>query len=580
MRMLPPYIGIETKSNGERKLFDLMKSLDYPDNVVCFHSLNLPEHLYKAAGELDFVIIMPGGVFILEVKGGGVTFAEGIWHHQNRWGKIDKNSEGPFRQASSGMYSLIERLGRDFSITGFKEIIFGYGVIFPDCRFDAESVEWDPHTIFDNRNFTADSLRRFLDSLSRHWHSKFPSRPANMSTDAMRELRHALRPDFEMVPTLQSHASYVEAQLERLTMEQYDRLDAVEHCDRILVEGGAGTGKTFLATEVARRHSHLDQRVLLVCFSPLLASHLRSRLNIPNVHIYPIHQLMIEFLNSHSIVPDGFVPGMPVTSPWFREVLVPAFLQVISQISDPDKYDVLIVDEGQDIINLDYVAVLDPLLRGGLNQGIWRIFFDPNSQSGIFGMLEKEVLDMLRSFGPVPPRLTKNCRNTSPIVMHTSLLTGADLNAEGAGPGPDVSINYYSNTEDAARFLEKLLSDLKDQNISAGDITILSPLPWQDSSVRKLQQPHLSRIKVLRGSLLDTFPDTRTTFAQTQDFKGLENRFVILTDITDLDASPGIISNLYVGMTRARVKLWLLVHESLKDRQQEIMIQNIKGMKG
>ncbi len=93
MRMLPPYIGTETKSNGERKLFDLLKYLEYPDNVVCFHSLNLPEHLYKAAGELDFVIIMPGGVFILEVKGGGVTFKDGIWHHQNRWGKIDKNSE-------------------------------------------------------------------------------------------------------------------------------------------------------------------------------------------------------------------------------------------------------------------------------------------------------------------------------------------------------------------------------------------------------------------------------------------------------------------------------------------------------
>lgn len=576
MRMLPPYIGPEIKSNGEHRLFDLLKNLDYPDNVVCFHSLNLPEHLYKAAGELDFVIILPGGVFILEVKGGGVTFRDGIWHHQNRWGRVDRNSEGPFRQASSGMYSLIERLGREFSITDYHDIVFGYGVVFPDCRFDVESIEWDPRIVFDNGNFTPGALKSFLESISRYWHSKFPNRPDTMSTDAMRQLRHALRPDFEMVPTLESHAGYIEAQLERLTQEQYDRLDAVEHCDRLLVEGGAGTGKTFLAAEIARRHLHAGQKVLLICFSPLLASHLRHRLRDLNIHVYPIHQFMIEFVNRYSRVPDGFVPGLPITSPWFRNVLAPEFATVIRQITDDEKFDVLIVDEGQDIINLDYTSVLDAILRGGLSSGVWRIFFDSNSQSGIYGMLDEEVLDMLRSFGPVPPRLIKNCRNTSQIILQTSLLTGADLNTEGAGPGPDVSISYFKDSDNAAEHLERILKDLK--NISSGDITILSPLSWQDSSVRRIRQPMLSRIKVLRGSIQDTFPDSRTTFAQIQDFKGLENRYIILTDVSDLDSNPVMVSNLYVGMTRARVKLWMLVDEGLKDRQQEITIQNIKRM--
>jgi superfamily I DNA/RNA helicase len=287
---------------------------------------------------------------------------------------------------------------------------------------------------------------------------------------------------------------------------------------------------------------------------------------------------MIEHVTKSAKLPDGYVTGMDIRSPWFRNELVPAFGRSIHAVPEKDQFDVLIVDEGQDIINLDYLAVLDPLVRGGLQSGIWRIFFDPNQQSGISDLFEKDALDFLRSLGPVPPRLTKNCRNTNQIVLQTYLHTGADLKAEGAGPGPEVSIIYYQSVDDEATRLETLLREMQSQQISAGDITILSPLSWVDSSARRMKQPQLSRIKVLRGSLQEDFPDSRTTFAATFDFKGLENRFVILTDITDLDSCHSAISNIYIGMTRARVKLWLLVHESLRRRHEEITISNIKRM--
>lgn len=578
MKMLPSFVGPETKSSGERRLFELLQSLDFGETAFCLHSLNLPEHLYKAAGELDFVIILPEGIFILEVKGGGVTFRDGIWHHQNRWGKVDRNSEGPFRQANSGMHSMIDRIGREFSIPGFKDVVIGYGVIFPDCPFDAESVEWDLRTVFDNRSWSANALRSYLVNLAKYWHNKFPTRPARMSADIMKAIRTALRPDFELAPNLQSRAGLVDAQLERLTQEQYDRLDMVEHSDRLLFEGGAGTGKTFLAAEIARRHALQTQRILMVCFSPLLASFLRSRVNDPKILILPIHQLMMEYVKKYSRIPDGYVTGMDVRSTWFKEMLVPVYEKAIRNAVDADKFDVLIVDEGQDIINLEYMAVLDPLLRGGLQSGVWRIFLDPNAQSGIFSLFEQDALDLLKSFSLFTPRLKKNCRNTSPIVLQTYLHTGADLNAEGAGPGPDVSISYYGDSIDSAALLEKSLRELQNQQIPAGDITILSPLQWSESSARRIKPPLLSRIKVLRGSLQDTFPDSRTTFSTVADFKGLENRFVILTDVTDLDSTHSAISNLYVGMTRPRVMLQLHLHESMRKRHQELTLANIKRM--
>ena len=60
-----------------------------------------------------------------------------------------------------------------------------------------------------------------------------------------------------------------------LTEHQAVILDAIRLLNRIEVRGGAGSGKTFLAVEQARRVSAAGQRVALVCYSHGLASYLR-----------------------------------------------------------------------------------------------------------------------------------------------------------------------------------------------------------------------------------------------------------------------------------------------------------------
>ena len=74
-----------------------------------------------------------------------------------------------------------------------------------------------------------------------------------------------IRPDFEKAKALRVQAEEVESRLESMTTEQYSRLDIIEHCPRILIEGGAGTGKTFIAGYVANRQAFSNQQVLLLC---------------------------------------------------------------------------------------------------------------------------------------------------------------------------------------------------------------------------------------------------------------------------------------------------------------------------
>ena len=57
-------------------------------------------------------------------------------------------------------------------------------------------------------------------------------------------------------------------------------------------------------------------------------------------------------------------------------------------------YDVLIVDEAQDLLLADYVDVFDALLDGGWGKGRWRVFLDPHQD--LFGAKSTRGADRLQ----------------------------------------------------------------------------------------------------------------------------------------------------------------------------------------
>ena len=82
-KMIPKIIS-DSASSAEKKVFYELEKLD--DNYIVFHSLNLPEHLDKVKGEIDFVVICKYGILCLEVKGGYVERTDGIWKFTDRNG--------------------------------------------------------------------------------------------------------------------------------------------------------------------------------------------------------------------------------------------------------------------------------------------------------------------------------------------------------------------------------------------------------------------------------------------------------------------------------------------------------------
>ncbi len=69
-------------------------------------------------------------------------------------------------------------------------------------------------------------------------------------------------------------AAQHEDAIEQMTRDQAKLLDALRNLNRMRVVGGAGSGKTWMALEVARRRARAGERVALVCYSRGLGRYL------------------------------------------------------------------------------------------------------------------------------------------------------------------------------------------------------------------------------------------------------------------------------------------------------------------
>lgn len=522
MKLIPPLEYIDgVKSRAERRVAELLARVNSDAEAVAYHSIHLPEHAYKIMSEVDFVVLWRGAVIVLEVKGGRLRRQDGVWVFTDRFGHENRKAESPWEQAHSAMFALRQRLDR--AVPG-PRLAFGAAVITPD-QVLAPDVEWAPWEWGGPAAMRLDSFTKLLDQAAAHARDNIGDKLPR----SLKPLKDTLRRDFDRIVRLSDEAGIVDRQMAELVAGQVAVLDVIESNPRVVVEGGAGTGKTLLAIEAARRRAMDHGRVAFICRS-------------------------------------GGVVALA------KRLLVGSSAQALKfdDLASEEKFDVLVIDEGQDLVNVDDLRVIEEALAGGLECGIWWLFLDPNNQAHIDGDFEVEMYDQLRAWATYA-NLKSNMRNTRHIVTQVQTYLGADVGAPRIGEGPKVAVARLRGAAGLAKAVDERLCFLKDEGADPGEIAIVT-LALEPRETSLPTDGSLGLLEY-RGSRV-----TVPVFS-ARDIKGLEVRHVLVTDIGNLD-DEGAVSRLYVAMTRAQVTLWLAIDELAWGQMAEMARVNVSKESG
>lgn len=560
-RMIPAAIDPNTPSPAEKDVFQRLASDPVASDWTVIHSLDLPHHVRQISGELDFVVLIPGkGILCLEVKAASsISRRDGLWYY----GKEPKGDpRGPFRQASDGMHSLRERLTKRHPPAG-KAVCWS-AVVLPYTSLDFPPEEWHPWQLIDSARYRSASLaescadvldraREFLAGKpSAGWFDPESSVPTPDDCD---RIAAVLRPDFEAFQSPRERRRQASAELKRYTEEQFAALDVMGRNPRVVFEGPAGTGKTLLAIESAQRAAAEGQRVLLVCFNRLLGSWLREEAEAlgGTVTAGTLHSYMLGLAGLEHPPHTG--------RDFWQEELPHLALERLLEAQGAAPYDLLLVDEAQDLLDDRYLDVLDLSLAGGLSSGQWRLFGDFERQS-IYG--SGATLDaFLEHRGADVPvySLRTNCRNTPRVATLVRLLSHLEPGYSKVlrpDDGVEPEFRFYRPERTPAEALTGALDELRGDGYKGRDVAVLSPRAAGSSAESVTEQPWCDRLRPFGDS-----PGGHTRYGTIHAFKGLEAPAVVVTDLDEV-SGPAAEALFYIAVTRPTERLVLVLPDSAR----------------
>ncbi|MEJ2710739.1 MAG: ATP-binding domain-containing protein [Anaerolineales bacterium] len=287
---------------------------------------------------------------------------------------------------------------------------------------------------------------------------------------------------------------------------------------------------------------------MLTCFNYALAQNLSLRVP-EGVSVFHFHGLCRAMADK-----AGFTLRRVQDPTEFYETVMPdALLEAIDRLGP--QFDAVIVDEGQDFKDNWWLPLVS-LLRDP-ERGILFAFYDDN-QNLYRGFKDIPIPGVIDE-APFP--LIDNCRNTQSIHHLVSNFhhDAGRLRCPGP-PGQPPEVYEYADFQSQTKLLRKVLHRLVyEENVDCRDIVILTP--------RSPERTQLKDGLCIANFTLTAKPTQLRNHIQVSSvhtFKGLESRVVILAEV-DAQAGRLLEAVLYVGCSRARTYLVVLVDEALEE---------------
>ncbi len=538
-----------TPNSQEDVMFEALAKL--PDSYYVFHSfsiVNVVDGIVHES-ETDFVIFNADkGLLCLEAKAGQVKYEDGCWRYGNG---NPMSHDGPFNQAAVNKWKLgkyMDQLGVSYLKNRCKML---HAVWFPSVTKECFLGIDLPSEADINLLLTKEALDNTEEYIVEIFDVQLPNRKKNNMSqkDVQIMLNRVLVPSFNLVSISElkrDHRRYV---FKSMLKEQVALLNYLEEQNSAVINGMAGTGKTVMAVEKAKRHADSGDNVLFLCYNRYLKEYLQQVYAHENISYYTIDGLACKLCDIN--VAD-------------YEKLKDVLMQMYIDGTFPYKH--IVIDEGQDFgkEQMNETDIIDLLKSNVLDdeakKGTFYLFYDKNQ------MIQAECIPEYISEADCKLTLYRNCRNTENIAITSLRLLGSEQKPKlfkGAivGDSPEM---YFA--EDMVSTIN-ILNTVIEQNWSAGydNIQILTC----KTEIRSIISDECSTgVYIYQGK--------KIPYTTCRKYKGLEADVIIMVDMNREMFSQQGEQIMYVGSSRARHKLVLIAELSDADCEKMLADLNLR----
>jgi hypothetical protein len=562
-RSFPDPQHASSDSNAELIVFRALAEQLGPEYAV-LHSvawISRPGGEGAREGETDILIAHPAkGLLAVEVKGGRVS----LDYQTRSWISVDRNDvqheiKNPFEQARRGKFALLEKLNESpaWRRLGIRRFALGYAVFVPGVGDGGRLQGPDaPVEIIGDRGDLSD-LNTWVEQAFGYWEGGGGD-GQQIGARGVDALVTLFARTASTRPLLSARIADEDDARLALTNRQAAILDMLRRQRRVMIAGGAGTGKTLIAREKAVRLATEGMRTLLLCYNRGLADHLREQcVGIEGLDVATFHQVCHRWIDrmkakhGRDLLAEARA-DLPVGHEF--DQLMPMALAVAVDALGPI-YDAIVVDEAQDFGD-EYWLPVEMLLTKP-DQAMLYVFLDENQ-------------DIYRRSASIPVpgepmMLDRNCRNTDAIHAAAYNHYRGAVVAPPEITGVGIERLLAPDMEKQARSIGSLVTKLvMDEDIAPHEIVILL-CDASDRSARERALQKLPFPKAVKLGRVEDFGPGRLTVDTVARFKGLERAVVILWAFDGCDADRDR-ETLYVGMSRAKSVLFVCGSREACDR--------------
>ena len=515
-----------------------------PDDYTVYHAVHWTrlEHGYSVYGEIDFVVVNQAGeMLLIEQKSGFLE--EGEDGLKKRY--AEKTKSVPIQMARS-VAALQSKL---YARPGCRDVRLESLLYCPDYQVkQVETAGIAPERIVDarRRDQLAQIIRQILP----------PGDAEHINPDTPRQVHRFLRDIVQLETDVSALIGRARGLVTRISggLAHWARQLEFEPY-RLRVSGTAGSGKTQLALAEYRAAIEQGLRPLYLCYNRPLADHFQL-IAPPGGQACTLHMLCDQRLRAAGITPDFS------QSDAFDNLLVRA---AELPVSTSDLFDTVIVDEGQDFTEAWRDLALRHLKPGG--RALW--LEDP--LQNLYGRAPVALPGWVRL------KANSNFRSPRSVVRMLQNLLPDEfrIEAQGALHAAELVVLTYKDSGELAQQVKEGIRQCLAEGYKKADIAVVSFSGREKSLLFPYTQlgPHSLKTFTGRYDLLGQplYSDGDVLLESVYRFKGQAAPAIVFAEIDFEELDERAVRKLFVGATRAMMKLVLVVSE----RSAQVLLERL-----